>query len=119
MPRRTVRRVIRHAADSRTCRWSVRRRLDVTRHSICRTVLTLATAISLVVGVSEGDHSPSSSASEDSISSRFVEAFERSSIESRTHIKRNQMMIPGVSYDANNEFVKQSVSLSLFVFVFL
>ena len=122
MPHSSGRRVVGHAG----VRWSVRRRRDVGRHhAIYRTALTLVTIVCLVVGASDDDRSSKSSASENTVetiirpmTSRAVDATDGHFIQSHA----NDMRIPGITYDAKNEFlsgVEQSVSSSLFISVII
>jgi len=127
MPRSTGRRVIGHAVDGSVCgrartaggRWSVRRRRDVVRHAIYRTAITI---ICLVVGVSDGEHSMSSSNSEDTVETVRRPVIRRDAVNGpSTEFRRPtaedsirkipEMKIPDF---------KQSVSLPLFVlFIYL
>lgn len=127
------RRVVGHAVDSgrwRTAgsRWTARRRRDIVRHAIHRTALTLATIVSLVVGVSDGYRSPSSTTSEDiaytmrhTTTSRVVDADHGPSMEfhpGMDNIRHNDMQISDVSDNSKNEYSsgdRQSVSLSLLI----
>ena len=127
MPRGSGRRVIRQAVDGRGnvaarsagSRWSVRR-----RHAIYRTTLTI---ICLVVGVSDGDHYPSSASSEDTAEttrrptmSRVVDAVDGPSVEFHTgedHVTPNHVKIQDSFKGDFSSDVKQSVSLSLLISV--
>jgi len=114
MHRSSGRRVVGHAG----VRWSVRRRREVGRHhAIYRTALTLTTIVCLVVGASDGDRSSKSSAAEDTVETVIRPTTSLSFVQSHTH----DMSVPDISYDAKNDLstdVKQSVSLSLFTFVY-
>lgn len=80
-------------------------------------MLTLTTVVCLVVGASDGDRASKSSAAEDTVETVIQPTTRLSFIQSHAH----DMSIPDMSYDAKNELssdVKQSVSLSLFIFVY-